>query len=120
MNRASKINQVLKLRELANSEYKLGNNAAGRAAMTKAAELMHAHSITRAELAQAANGNGQPAATSSRHAGQPASGIKTKHVEIKFTNGKVTVNGKTVRSEQEAVHILAEDFFSEFMKHFFG
>lgn len=119
MNRANKINQVLKLRELANSEYRLGNNAAGKAAMAKAAELMAAHGITRAELAQAAGQQRTPAGPA--RAAQTGSGsIKTQHVEIKWERSSVTVNGRPAHTEQEVVQILAEEFFGSFMKQFFG
>lgn len=108
---------MLKLRELANSEYRLGNNAAGKAAMAKAVELMDRHGITRAELAQAAGQQRTPAGPA--RAAQSGS-IKTQHVEIEWEKTSVTVNGRPVQNEQEAVQILAEEFFGSFMKQFFG
>lgn len=104
MNRANKINQVLKLRELANSEYRLGNNAAGKAAMAKAVELMDRHGITRAELAQAAGQQRTPAGPA-RTAQTGSGSIKTQHVEIKREKSSVTVR-RILRKFYETVFWL--------------
>ncbi len=114
MNRTDAISKVRKLRNLAESEYKLGNTAAGRAATVKARELMDAHKITDAQLVREITPTAQRVPTPAPTPSQTRSGV----FEIK--NGKVFYNGQPVENETDAVRTVAATFLEDWFAQMFG